>query len=141
MFDRSINKAILLGRLGADPEVRNTPSGATVVNFNMATDRSWKDRDGNRKKETTWHRVVVWRGLADLVKEYVKKGNMIYVEGYIQNRSWEDQNGQKRYISEVVASDIRLLESSGQRSGESSFSAPAPEPPENVDPQENDVPF
>ncbi len=144
MFDRSINKAFLIGRLGADPEVRYTPSGAAVANFNLATNRSWKGKDGNRQEETTWHRIVVWRGLAELAKEYLKKGNMVYVEGHIQNRTWEDQNGQKHYVSEIVASDLKLLDGNAQRSSSSSSPAAPPvdiEPPQDVEPNQDEVPF
>lgn len=144
MFDRSINKAFLIGRLGADPEVRYTPSGAAVANFNLATNRSWKGKDGNRQEETTWHRIVVWRGLAELAKEYLKKGNMVYVEGHIQNRTWEDQNGQKHYVSEIVASDLKLLDSNAQRGSSSTPPAAPPtdiEPPQDIEPNQDEVPF
>lgn len=143
MFDRSINKAFLIGRLGADPDVRYTPGGAAVANFNLATNRSWKGKDGNRQEETTWHRIVVWRGLAELAKEYLKKGNMVYVEGHIQNRSWEDQNGQKHYVSEIVASDIKLLDGGSQRSADTGPAAPPAdiEPPQDIEPNQDEVPF
>lgn len=146
MFRGSINKAILVGRLGADPEVRYTPGGAAVANFRIATDRNWKDKDGNWQTETMWHRIVVWNRAAELVKEHVKKGNRVYIEGRIQYREWEDQNGQRRFTTEIVANDIQLLESGGQRQQTEGEAPPMPEdtlgePPEDIKPEKDDVPF
>ncbi|RMF58947.1 MAG: single-stranded DNA-binding protein [Calditrichaeota bacterium] len=145
MFRGSVNKVILVGRLGADPEIRYAPSGAPVANFNIATDRNWKDKDGNWQTETMWHRIVVWNRQAELVKEHVKKGNRVFIEGRIQYREWEDQNGQRRFTTEIIANDIQLLES-GSRQGMVS-DEPSPEdtlgtPPEDSTPdQPDDVPF
>ncbi len=139
----SINKVILIGRLGSDPEVRYTPSGAAVANFNVATNRGYKDKEGNWKDETDWHRVVVWNRTAEFCKEYVKKGYRVYVEGRLQTRSWEDQSGQKRFTTEVVALDVQLLESQQQSSG-AGGSAGAPmemEPPADMEISQDDVPF
>ncbi len=139
----SINKVILIGRLGSDPEVRYTPSGAAVANFNVATNRGYKDKEGNWKDETDWHRVVVWNRTAEFCKEYVKKGYRVYVEGRLQTRSWEDQSGQKRFTTEVVALDVQLLESQ-QQSGASAGNAGAPmemEPPTDMEISQDDVPF
>lgn len=139
----SINKVILIGRLGSDPEVRYTPSGAAVANFNVATNRGYKDKEGNWKDETDWHRVVVWNRTAEFCKEYVKKGYRVYVEGRLQTRSWEDQSGQKRFTTEVVALDVQLLESQ-QQSGASTGNAGAPmemEPPSDMEISQDDVPF
>jgi single-strand DNA-binding protein len=143
MSKGTVNKAILVGRLGSDPDIRYTPGGSAVANFNIATDRAWKDKDGNWQNETTWHRIVVWTRLAEFAKEYVKKGNRVYVEGRIQTREWEDQNGQKRYITEVVANDLQLLEPFGQREESSAAETPAANmpPPEDVDNMPDDVPF
>ena len=140
----TVNKAIIIGRLGADPEIRYTPGGSTVANFNVATNRVWKDKDGSNKEETTWLRVVAWNRLAEIVKEYVKKGHRIYVEGRIQTRSWEDQNGQTRYMTEIVASQIQMLESPGAKAepiGEAPDTPDIP-PPDDTEPAPDDsVPF
>ena len=113
-----MNKVILIGNLGADPEVRYTPDGAPVANFNLATSESWNDRTSGEKQERTeWHRLVVWRKLAEIAGQYLKKGSKIYVEGKLQTRSWEDQSGQKRYTTEVVVNDMQMLDSRGEGGG------------------------
>ncbi|MGD2038607.1 MAG: single-stranded DNA-binding protein [Desulfobacterales bacterium] len=105
-----INKAILIGRLGSDPEVRYTPSGAAVANFSIATSEEWKDKDtGEKKERTEWHRIVAWRKLGEICGEYLEKGRQVYVEGRIQTRSWEDRDGNKRYTTEIVATDVQFL--------------------------------
>lgn len=100
----SINEVRLLGNLGRDPEIRTTPSGAQVATLNLATTRKWKDRDGNPRDRTTWHRITIWgEGLIDkVVRPYAKKGSKVFIGGELQNREWEDQNGQKRYATDVV---------------------------------------
>lgn len=117
MSKGSVNKVILIGRLGADPESRSTPGGATVTNVNIATNRRTKDRDGNWVEETDWHRIVFWNRLAEIVNEYTRKGTRIYVEGRLQTRSWEDQSGQKKYMTEVVANEMQLLDSRDDSGG------------------------
>ena len=113
-----MNKVILIGNLGADPEVRYTPDGAPVANFNLATSESWNDRTSGEKQERTeWHRLVLWRKLAEIAGQYLKKGSKIYVEGKLQTRSWEDQSGQKRYTTEVVVNDMQMLDSRGEGGG------------------------
>jgi single-strand DNA-binding protein len=145
MAKGTVNKVILVGRLGSDPEVRYTPGGSPVANFSIATDHGKKDKDGNWQTETTWHRIVLWNRQAEIAKEYVKKGHRIYVEGRIQTRTWEDQNGQKHYVTEIVGSDIQLLESAGQRM--ETPAASTQEPPANLptpgdlDTPPDDVPF
>ena len=105
-----INKAILVGRLGADPEVRYTPSGVAVANFNIATSEEWRDKDSGEKKERTeWHRIVAWSKLGEICGEYLSKGRQVYIEGRIQTRSWEDRDGNKRYTTEIIASDVQFL--------------------------------
>jgi single-strand DNA-binding protein len=99
----SVNKVILVGRLGRDPEIRYTTGGQAVANFSMATDESYKDRNGERQKRTEWHKIVAWRKLAEFSQQYLKKGSMIYVEGKIQSREWQDKEGQKRTTVEIVA--------------------------------------
>lgn len=105
-----INKAILIGRLGSDPEVRYTPSGDAVANFSIATSEEWKDKTSGEKKERTeWHRIVAWRRLGEICGEYLSKGRQVYIEGRIQTRSWDDKNGVKRYTTEIVATDVQFL--------------------------------
>ena len=105
----SVNKVILVGNLGKDPELRYTPSGAAVATFSLATTERYKDREGNPQKKTEWHNIVVWRQLAEICGKYLHKGKQIYVEGKIQNRSYEDRDGNKRYISEVVVNEMQML--------------------------------
>jgi single-strand DNA-binding protein len=111
MARRGVNKVILIGNVGADPELRYTPSGTAVTNFNMATNESWTDSSGERQERTEWHRIVVWGRLAEICNQYLRKGSKVYIEGRLQTRSWEGQDGQKRYTTEVVARDMQLLDS------------------------------
>ena len=115
---RGVNKVILIGNLGSDPEVRYTPNGAPVANFSLATNESWNDRNtGERQERTEWHRLVVWSKLAEIAGQYLKKGAKIYVEGRLQTRSWDDQSGQKRYTTEIVVNDMQMLDSRGEGGG------------------------
>ena len=104
-----VNKAIILGNLGSDPEIRYTPSGQAVANFNVATNEVWTDRDGKKQERTSWHRIVVWGRQAELCSEYLRKGRQVYLEGRIQYRDWEDKTGNKRTTTEVVANQIVFL--------------------------------
>ena len=108
-----VNKVILIGNLGGDPEVRYTPGGAAVANVNLATNESWNDREGQRQERTEWHRLVFWSKLAEIVGQYLKKGSKVYVEGRLQTRQWDDQSGQKRYTTEIVVSDMQMLDGRG----------------------------
>jgi single-strand DNA-binding protein len=114
---RGVNKVILIGNLGSDPEVKYTPNGAPVANFSLATNESWNDKDGQRQERTEWHRLVLWSKLAEIAQQYLKKGARIYVEGKLQTRSWDDQSGQKRYMTEVVVNDMQMLDSRGEGGG------------------------
>ena len=105
----SVNKVILVGRLGRDPETRYTSGGQAVANFTMATDESFKDRNGEKQKRTEWHKIVVWGKLAEIAQQYLKKGSLLFVEGRIQSREWQDKEGQKRTSFEIVASNFRML--------------------------------
>jgi single-strand DNA-binding protein len=116
----SVNKAILVGRLGKDPETRYTSGGQAVCNFSMATDETYKDRAGERQKRTEWHKIVVWGKQAEIAQKYLKKGSLLFLEGRIQTRQWDDKEGQKHYSTEIVATNFRML---GGRSDGSS--APA----------------
>ena len=120
---RGVNKVILIGNLGSDPEVRYTPDGAPVANVNLATSESWNDRNtGERQERTEWHRLVLWRKLAEIASQYLKKGARIYVEGKLQTRSWDDQSGQKRYTTEIVVNDMQMLDSRGEGGGGGGYS-------------------
>ncbi|MBL7716816.1 MAG: single-stranded DNA-binding protein [Bdellovibrionales bacterium] len=105
----SVNKVILVGRLGQNPEVRYTPSGAAVANFSVATNESWTDKSGQKQERTEWHRVVVWGKLAELCQQYLSKGRQAYVEGRLQTRQWQDKDGQTKYTTEVQAQTIQFL--------------------------------
>lgn len=108
----SVNKVILLGRLGQDPELKYISSGSAVCNFSMATSEGWTDKNGQKQEKTEWHRIVVWGKLGELCNQYLTKGRQAYVEGRIQTRQWEDQNGQKRYTTEVNATTVQFIGSS-----------------------------
>lgn len=108
-MSRSLNKAILIGNLGSDPEVRAVPSGARVANFNVATSRSWTGRDGQQQEKTEWHRIVAWEKLADIAEKYMHKGDRVYVEGEIEYRSYEDKDGVTKYITEIRAREMIML--------------------------------
>jgi len=113
-----VNKVILVGHLGKDPEVRHLENGTSVANFTLATSESYKDKAGNRIDQTEWHNIVVWRGLADVAEKFLKKGSQIYLEGKIRTRSWEDQTGNKKYTTEIVADTFNMLskrDDSGQQ--------------------------
>ena len=105
----SVNKVILVGRLGRDPETRFTSSGQAVCNFSLATDETYKDRNGERQKRTEWHKIVMWGKLAELAQQYLKKGSMVYIEGRIQTRQWDDREGQKRTSFEIVGTAMKFL--------------------------------
>jgi single-strand DNA-binding protein len=111
-----VNKVILVGNLGKDPEVRHTPQGQTVANFSIATSESWNDKTGQKQERTEWHRIVVWGKLAELCSKYLSKGRQVYIEGKLQTRAWDDKEGQKRYTTEVIANTIQFL-SSGAGAG------------------------
>ncbi len=108
-FFMSVNKVILVGRLGRDPETRYTGGGQAVANFSMATDESYKDKNGERQKRTEWHKIVVWSKLAEIAQQYLKKGSLLYLEGRLQTREWQDKEGQKRTTTEIVATNFRML--------------------------------
>ena len=105
----SVNKVILVGRLGRDPETRYTGGGQAVANFSIATDETYKDRNGERQKRTEWHKIVVWGKQAEIAQQYLKKGSLLFVEGRIQSREWQDKEGQKRTSFEIVANNFRML--------------------------------
>ena len=153
---KSVNKVILIGNLGKDPEVKYTPSGTPVAKFSLATNERFKDKAGEWQDRTEWHNIVAWQRLAEIVGEYVKKGQKVYIEGRIQTRSWDDKDGQKKYMTEIIANDLVLLggrgesgdhEGGGSRSrsaSPASFDQRAPEPepaPAGAGITDEDIPF
>ncbi len=121
-----INKAILVGNLGRDPEVRTLENGASVAQFTLATSESYKNKNGERVENTEWHNIVVWRGLAEIAGKYLKKGSKVYLEGKITSRSWDDkESGQKRYITEIVADNMVMLDSKGSDNNAGGYSPSA----------------
>ncbi len=111
---RGVNKVILVGNLGRDPEVRYSPNGGAVATLSLATSDSWKDKNtGEQVEKTEWHRIVMFRRLAEIAGEYLKKGSKVYIEGKLQTRKWQDQNGRDRYTTEIVANEMQMLDSRG----------------------------
>ena len=113
----SVNKVILVGRLGRDPETRFTGGGQAVANFSVATDETYKDKNGERQKRTEWHKIVVWGKQAEIAQQYLKKGSLVFIEGRIQSREWQDKEGQKRTSFEIVANNFRMLGGRGDAAG------------------------
>jgi len=140
----SVNKVIVIGNLGRDPELRYTPNGQAVANFTVATNENWTNKSGEREERTEWHRVVAWGRVAELCAEYLAKGRTVYVEGRLQTREWEDREGQKRRSTEIVAQTVQFLgggRGAGAGAGARSPAAePAPEAPTPPQPDE-DIPF
>lgn len=147
-----VNKVILVGRLGADPEVKTLESGTKVSSIRLATSERYKDRNGNQQESTEWHNVVLWRGLADITDKYLKKGDQIYVEGRIKTRKWTDKDGNDRYSTDIVANEMTMLGggSGGSNSGggqQSQSAAPVSnqnqvnEPSSSLDDIDDDLPF
>ena len=138
-----VNKVILVGNLGRDPELRTTTSGQPVASFSLATNRRWRDRDGNRQEQTEWHDIVCWGRQAEVAGQYLTKGKQIYVEGRLQTRSWEDrQSGEKKYRTEVICDNFQMLGSRGAFDGgdDGQRSAPSEQPPPAA-PADDDIPF
>ncbi|HHH12635.1 MAG TPA: single-stranded DNA-binding protein [Thiolapillus brandeum] len=149
MASRGVNKVILIGNLGRDPETRYMPSGGAVTNITVATSETWKDKNtGEQQERTEWHRVVFFNRLAEIAGEYLKKGSKVYIEGSLRTRKWQDQSGQDRYTTEIVASEMQMLDSRG--GGDAPFaqpaqaparSNPAPQPAMDEGGFEDDIPF
>jgi single-strand DNA-binding protein len=152
---RGINKVILVGNLGKDPETRYMPSGKAVTNFSIATSESWKDKQtGEQKEQTEWHNIVMYDRLAEIAAEYLRKGSQVYVEGRLRTRKWQDKEGQDRYTTEIVADTMQMLGSRagsgeprgepagvGARAAEPKAAAPAKKPAGKFDDMEDDIPF
>jgi len=116
----SVNKVILVGSVGKDPEVKMTPTGQKVASFSIATTERYNDQQGNKQEKTEWHNIVAWRRLAEIIEQYVKKGSSLYIEGKLTTRSWDDPQGQKKYRSEIIANSIQML--GGKPQGQSALS-------------------
>lgn len=143
----SVNKVILVGNVGKDPEVRHLEGGASVASFPLATSETYKNKTGEKVTTTEWHNIVAWRGLAEISEKYVKKGSQIYIDGRIRTRSYDDKDGNKRYITEIIADTLRLL---GKRSDSESSSADSSFDPDKTSPEsdlsndqseQDDLPF
>ncbi len=143
---RGVNKVILIGNLGRDPEVRYMPNGQAVANVTIATSEAWKDKNtGEQQERTEWHRVVFFRRLAEIAGEYLKKGSKVYIEGKLQTRKWQDNQGQDRYTTEIVANEMQMLDSKG---GANNYSSAPPDMDMGSEPQmaaagdfDDDIPF
>lgn len=139
-----VNKVILVGRLGQDPEVRYTPDGTAVANFSLATSTEWKDKNtGEKREKTEWHRVVAWRRLGEICGEYLSKGKQVYIEGRLQTRDWEDKDGNKRYTTEVIANQMQMLGPKGSADSGGYNGSPASDSGSSYPgpPPEDDIPF
>ena len=143
-----VNKVIIVGRLGADPEVKTISAGSTVTRLNVATSEAWTGKDGQKQERTEWHRITVWGKLAEICGKHLSKGRQVYVEGRLQTRSWEDAQGQKKYATEIVANTVQFLGSNGQEksnntssssNGSNDFQDFGPEP--SFDQSNDDIPF
>jgi single-strand DNA-binding protein len=151
MASRGVNKVILIGNLGQDPEMRSFANGDAVCNIRLATSESWKDRNtGEQQERTEWHTVVAFRRLAEIMGQYLKKGSKVYIEGKLRTRKWQDQQGQDRYTTEIVADEMQMLDSRGGGSGDYAPSQRAPQSRPQAQPQpaapvdsgfEDDIPF
>ncbi len=148
---RGVNKVILIGNLGNDPEVRYMPNGGAVANITVATSEQWKDKQtGEPQERTEWHRVVLYRRLAEIAGEYLRKGSKVYIEGRLQTRKWQDQNGNDRYTTEIIANEMQMLDSRGGGSASFNQQPPAQEggskpagsaPAGGLDDFDDDIPF
>ena len=145
----SVNKVILIGNLGKDPEVRHLENGAAVANFSIATSENYKDRKtGEKVSQTEWHNIVAWRGLAEIAEKYLKKGAKVYIEGKLKTRTWQDKEGNNRYSTEVITDSLTMLGSTGESMGSSSpgkpveiESKPSPEKEFSSPDENDDLPF
>ena len=146
----SLNKAILIGRLGRDPEVRQMPNGEAVCNFSIATSETWKDQSGQKQERTEWHAITLYRRMAEVAGQYLKKGSLVYIEGRIQSRKYTDKNGVERTAYEIIGNEMKMLGGKAEGSSENTNTAEPPAPPRRqapatpaqpVDDIDDDVPF
>lgn len=141
-----VNKVILVGNLGKDPEVRHLENGTAVANFSMATTESYKDKNGQRQDITEWHNIVLWRGLAEVAEKYLRKGNQVYIEGKLKTRSWQDKDGNTRYTTEIVGDNMTMLGSKSDNRSDSSQpnqenKSESPDPQLEEKDESDDLPF
>ncbi len=138
----SVNKVILIGNLGRDPEVRYAQSGTPIANFSIATNETWNNRDGQREERTEWHRIVAFGKLAEICQQYLKRGKQVYIEGRLQTRTWEDKDGNKRSTTEIVATNMTMLGRAGDVPSDG-FAPPIQDGPSGQDagPPDDDIPF
>ncbi len=138
----SVNKAILIGHLGKDPEIRHSQSGAAIASFSIATNESWNNKEGQREERTEWHRIVAFGKLAEICGQYLSKGKQIYLEGRLQTRAWEDRDGNKRYTTEIVAREMKMLNSQGGGQGQENDNQPPQSEGSSYPPvSDEDIPF
>ena len=145
-MSRGVNKVILIGHIGQDPEVKYTPAGNAITNVSVATSETWKDKQtGQPQERTEWHRVVFFNRLAEIAGEYLRKGSKVYIEGSLRTRKWQDQQGQDRYTTEIVASEMQMLDGKPDGQSRAPASQPAPQPhqppPSSFDSLGDDIPF
>ncbi|MCG7904386.1 MAG: single-stranded DNA-binding protein [Candidatus Thiodiazotropha weberae] len=138
---RGINKVILIGNVGKDPETRYMPSGGAVTNVTLATSESWKDKNSGEQERTEWHRVVFFNRLGEIAGEYLKKGSKVYVEGSLRTRKWQGQDGQDRYTTEIVGSEMQMLDGRGGAPSNTGSAQAAPQPAPAGDDFEDSIPF
>ena len=131
-----LNMAQIIGHLGRDPEVRYTPEGTAVANLAVATNETWKDKDGAKQERTEWHRVVLFGKVAEIAAQFLKKGSLVYLQGRLQTRKWQGEDGQDRYTTEVVAERMKMLGGKGERDAQAGTASPAP-----AQPFDDDIPF
>lgn len=137
---KGVNKVIIVGNLGQDPEVRYMPNGDAVANISIATSETWKDKNtGENKEKTEWHRVVMFRKLGEIAGEYLKKASKVYIEGKLQTRKWQDNNGNDRYTTEIIADQMQMLDSRGDNQSSNGQAKQSPAMPDNFD--DTDIPF
>jgi single-strand DNA-binding protein len=131
-----LNMAQIIGHLGRDPEVRHTPDGTAVANLAVATNETWKDKAGEKQERTEWHRVVLFGKVAEVAAEYLRKGSLVYLQGRLQTRKWQGEDGQDRYTTEIVAERMKMLGGKSERDGQTGTASPAP-----AQPFDDDIPF
>lgn len=138
---KDLNKVMLIGRLGQDPELKYTQTGIALVNFSVATGSKWKDQEGNWQERTEWHNVKAWRGLAETCSNYLKKGSRVYLEGRLETSNWEDENKKKHYKTEIVIDDLIMLDSKGSSSSDDGGSASTKPAAKTSATDDDDLPF
>lgn len=138
-----VNKVILIGNLGADPEIRNLPSGSSVANFNIATSESYTNKNGEKVTNTEWHRIECWEGFAKVAEQYLKKGNSVYVEGKLRTEEWQDKEGNTRYTTKIRVQNLTMLGGAPAQGQQNNQAQPQSQPAENFanEPAEDDLPF